>query len=798
MDEESSARKKILKTALVIILLTYSIGNWIATQFTASDCAYNEILGVNLMLGQFHLYPPYAFYFWKQDEILVKTISHILAQNDRIVDFSILAGFLLTYFVTKGMRKNVSHGSASFATANEIKKARLDAKESGVVVGINPYTNKLMLDDNDTHVLLVAPTRGGKGVNTIIPTGLIWKHSIFFFDVKAELWEKTAGYRREALKQKVMKFEPLCVDGSTARWNPLAEINFRTAEEFSDVQTIVSMLVKPDGEKKGGDPFWDNSTSALLNGCILHLLYQHYQEKKVLPCPTDIMSFISSPDKDTEELFEEMRRYPHISKEEFLELTYVDKETGEKKQHVNVLKEIYGEYIRDFTLFNETLNCNVRSLDELREVIKKHDDVDFEDEDSPFYMLLTHPKVAEAAANMLNTAEQTRGSIMLTAQTALALYQNPTVQRNTAVSDFCIRDLLDPSQAISMYLVMQVDDVETLKPLSRLFINTLLAKLIRDMKFDADERKRQRLLLMLDEFPQLGCLKKMELALAVCAGYGIKVCIVSQDVNQLNKEYTKDNSIASNCHTHIYFTPNLDTGGTTAETISKALGKKTIATSSHSDGGGLLKGSSSKSYTGRDLMTSDEVAHMDSERELVFVAGQKPILGKKLRYYKQPFFEKRILPRPLYSDTATCIQNYDQLFAVHAVEYKDKLEKKRIVQEAKAREGVKNAAYIQAENIQKSKPEQSKQDEWRKETVEGSWSEASGKMTSRRELPEEASVSELPKELLQDKASLTSEDEKLAGKEVKVAALMQNFMEKYGQDEDVEGEKGDAMNVIKG
>ena len=40
--------------------------------------------------------------------------------------------------------------------------------------------------------------------------------------------------------------------------------------------------------------------------------------------------------------------------------------------------------------------------------------------------------------------------------------------------------------------------------------------------------------------------------MAVCAGYGIKVCIAAQDVNQLNKEYTKDNSIASNCHVHIF------------------------------------------------------------------------------------------------------------------------------------------------------------------------------------------------------------------------------------------------------
>ena len=38
------------------------------------------------------------------------------------------------------------------------------------------------------------------------------------------------------------------------------------------------------------------------------------------------------------------------------------------------------------------------------------------------------------------------------------------------------------------------------------------------------------------------------------------MCIIAQDLNQLNKEYTKDNSIGSNCHVHVYFTPNLDGG----------------------------------------------------------------------------------------------------------------------------------------------------------------------------------------------------------------------------------------------
>ena len=530
---------------------------------------------------------------------------------------------------------------------------------------------------------------------------------------------------------------------------------------------IVGIMVKPDGEKAGGSgdsAFWDNSAAALITGVIMHLMYKHHKENLRLPCPTDIMSFLSSPDMDLKELFTYMKNYPHISPEEFLELP---DEHGIPR--VNPLKEIYGEYVQNLRPFAKVFrNTKIKNLDDVRREIlelMKTQEIDWEgddeDDSNPFHILLTHPKVAECAANMLNGAEQTRASIMQTAQTALALYQNPVVQKNTEVSDFCIKDLLSPKDTVSLYLCMHSNEVQTLKPLSRLLINTMLHKLVRDIKFDTSggAKMKQRLLLMLDEFPQLGNLKSMELALAVCAGYGIKVCIVAQDVNQLNKEYTKDNSIASNCHIHIYFTPNLDSGAATAASISKNLGKKTIKTVSHSDGGGLGKGSNSESFTGRDLMTPDEVSHMSSERELVFVAGHRPIYGNKLRYYLQPFFTKRLAmyqeiyirergyeaacakftkngkhdcerciseykkPQgkvaipcptyPLYSDSVTKVLSYEDLFAVNACEKSERDEKALAVRLEKEYEeriaAKKNAEKVDL--VKKVKVEEKKSNE---------------------------------------------------------------------------------------
>lgn len=82
---------------------------------------------------------------------------------------------------------------------------------------------------------------------------------------------------------------------------------------------------------------------------------------------------------------------------------------------------------------------------------------------------------------------------------------------------------------------------------------------------------------------------------------------------------------------------------------------------------------------------------MPADRELVFVAGFRPVYGKKIRYYEQKYFMDRVLDPPLFSDTATQIQSYAQLFAVHAAERR-KIEARQ-EEVARARSGIPAAAH---------------------------------------------------------------------------------------------------------
>jgi type IV secretion system protein VirD4 len=703
----------ILKYCAIVMICSYIIGTWIVTQMVAADCQYNELLGMNISFAGHHIYEPFAYQFWKHDAGIAQAIPYILSAHVIWQWATLFIGFGICYIIDKHFKVLSSHGTANFGKAADIKAAGLDADESGVAIGRNPFTNKLMLHNGEEHVFLGAPTGSGKGVGLIITTGITWKNSVFFFDPKGELWSCTAWYRKNVLKQKVIKFEPLCKDNSTAKWNPYSEIDFQSFDEMSDIITINTTMIKT-GEDTKKDPFWDDAPIALLNGVVLHLLYKHYQEQRNLPCPTDAMSFISSPNMDTDHLFTTMKLYPHISPQEFMQIEYEEVVQGNgenknvKKHYRNPLYEIYDEYIPDLKPFKDALQLDakayeaVQTLEDLRKaIIASSIEIDWsapniekcanKDEikatimmhRSPFYQLLVHPKVAECAASILNGAKDTRASIIQSVQTALSLYQDPLIKKNTATSDFCFKDLVDPKQAVSLYFKLQPNDIPKLRPLTRLFVNTMLAKTVRDMKFDttgANDIKRQRLLLLLDEFPQLKKMDTIENTLAICRSYRVKIFLVAQSTTQLNEIYTRNNSILDNCQVQIYFPPAKHEA---AKELSDLLGEKTIESTSHSSNGKITGGSSSVAPMARQLMKPDEIMRMSKNKELVIIPGCRPILGLKIHWFKEEFFKNRVKPPQLFSDTCTEVKNYEELFAIHAADIADTCQKQAEVNEAR-------------------------------------------------------------------------------------------------------------------
>jgi type IV secretion system protein VirD4 len=162
------------------------------------------------------------------------------------------------------------HGSSHWASVREVAAAGLLAGgEGGIVVG--RLGKRQLVDRKDRHALVYAPSGTGKSSCLVIPTLLRWSDSLLAFDIKGELWEKTAGYRH-ARGQRVIRFDPTLARGS-ASYNPLLAIP-RSPEDVALAQDVADVLVSPEGrETAGGERFFEDSARALLTGVILHLVY---------------------------------------------------------------------------------------------------------------------------------------------------------------------------------------------------------------------------------------------------------------------------------------------------------------------------------------------------------------------------------------------------------------------------------------------------------------------------------------------------------------------------------------------
>jgi type IV secretion system protein VirD4 len=133
-----------------------------------------------------------------------------------------------------------SYGSARWSTRQEIRQAGL-FQPKGVVLG--RLGRRYLCDDSDRHVLLVGPTRGGKGVGIIIPTLLVWRESVIVLDPKdGENVDISADWRRGL--GPVYAFTPM--RSPQTRINVLDTIRLKTQDEFGDAQVIAQSLVAPE------------------------------------------------------------------------------------------------------------------------------------------------------------------------------------------------------------------------------------------------------------------------------------------------------------------------------------------------------------------------------------------------------------------------------------------------------------------------------------------------------------------------------------------------------------------------
>lgn len=502
-----------------------------------------------------------------------------------------------------GNGKSDLHGSAHWGELADLESSGL-LNNNGVYVGGYEHKGRVLYlrHDGPQNVLAVAPGRSGKGVGLVIPTLLSWPHSVVVYDIKGENWALTAGWRKQELGSHCIKFDPTSRDGSSAKFNPLFEVR-PSPLDIADTQNIAEMLTNPSGlddTRTTEESHWKLTAQDLLVGIILHVLYA--EENKTL---AGCLALLSDPGQAVENTLSDMLAAEHDPTGRY---GWTDAITGKPTK--------------------------------------------------------THPGVAGAVRTVKNKAENERSGVISTAVKFLQLYRDPIVARNTSACDFAIRDLMQADKPVSLYLTTPPSDIDRTRPLTRLMLNQIAKRLTEEMHFKdgrAVEGKKHRLLLMLDEFPQLGRIEFFHSALSYMPGYGIKAYLVAQDLSQIQHLYGRNESITSNCAVRIAYTPNKPE---TARTLSDMCGAQTVTRQTRTLTGSRFNLWLNHIIAGeqehqRALLTPDEVMRLPQDEALVFAAGAPVIRGKKIFFYKDPTFSARAaIPAPTRSDVISAAPSW--------------------------------------------------------------------------------------------------------------------------------------------
>jgi type IV secretion system protein VirD4 len=131
-------------------------------------------------------------------------------------------------------------------------------------------------------------------------------------------------------------------------------------------------------------------------------------------------------------------------------------------------------------------------------------------------------------------------------------------------------------------------------------------------------------------------------------GYGIRACVVAQNLTQIEAAYGRDQPIVQTCETLLALTPNRD-DFQTAKFLSDLAGDTTVVERHRSwNNSGR---SISEQKTRRPLITPGEVLELPTSKALIFKRGVKPILADQFIYYRDVRFDKwSKLPPPTESD----------------------------------------------------------------------------------------------------------------------------------------------------
>lgn len=418
------------------------------------------------------------------------------------------------------------------------------------------------------HVILQGRSGSGKSAGVSIPNAFRWPGSLVALDIKRELFETTAGWRRSQ-GQEVFLFDPAAEDGRSHRWNPFWQVDRTSPDRFDQIARM-AFQIWPEamGAGTGNTDFWNAA-----------------------------------------------------AREAFCAVTYMVAETA-------AIPLTMANVLRVF------LRGDNKAL--VRQVAARRR------AGQPFSQT-----VEDGIASYVATDDKLGGSICKSVTTKLQIWSNPRVAAATSATDFDLREIRRRPMAI--YIGVAPGDIPRNAPLLRLLFDALLS--VNTTKTpEQDATLTVPVLLMLDEFPQLGRMDRLSHALEYVRGYGLRMLLIVQNRPQVMDAYGPHAaaSIFDNVGAEMIF-------GTSdeklAEQVEKRVGASTrqVQTSTRRRWFPSLNWASQTEGQhphARPVMLRQEVLQMPMDLQLILRPGMRPIIARKIRWWEEDEFVLRRSPPP--------------------------------------------------------------------------------------------------------------------------------------------------------
>ncbi|MFB8378181.1 VirD4-like conjugal transfer protein, CD1115 family [Paenibacillus taichungensis] len=217
--------------------------------------------------------------------------------------------------------------------------------------------------------------------------------------------------------------------------------------------------------------------------------------------------------------------------------------------------------------------------------------------------------------------ERTRASFFSSAAALLRLFADPSIGYLTSFQDHKITDLGDKKTAV--FLIIPDEDT-TRHPYAALYVNQTYDALVAHAN-KTKGRLNIRTNFLLDEFGNMPPFPDMDTKLTVSLGRGVRWNMIIQSYSQLESKYGREvtKTIKGNVQNTIYLlTTDLDT----QTELSKRTGTYTVETqgNSYNVQKHSVSHGASANYTGRALLTPDEIGKWPEDMSLVLRGRMNP------------------------------------------------------------------------------------------------------------------------------------------------------------------------------